>query len=346
MDFLKDLIKEAGGELASKIDEKERYVDTGSYVLNALVSGSIFGGISQNKITALAAPESCGKTFVALSVVRNFLDNNPDGYCLYFDTEYAVNMAMLSERGVDVNRVVIVNVVTIEEFRSKALKAVDMYLNLEEEKRKPCFFVLDSLGMLSTNKEITDTLAEKDTRDMTKAQLTKGAFRMLTLKLGKAGIPMIVNNHLYDSMSMYSPKEMAAGSGLKYSASTILYISKSKEKEGTEVVGVILKFKTVKSRLSRENRDAEVRLFYDERGLDRYYGLLPLAVEGSVVERVGNRYVFGEKKFYEKEIMKNPETFFTQDVLEQIDTFAQLKFKYGSGASNLFQIDDEEETKE
>lgn len=135
-------------------------------------------------------------------------------------------------------------------------------------------------------------------------------------------------------------------SGLKYSASTILYISKSKEKEGTEVVGVILKFKTVKSRLSRENRDVEVRLFYDERGLDRYYGLLPLAVEGGVVERVGNRYVFGEKKFYEKEIMKNPETFFTQDVLEQIDTFAQLKFKYGSGASNLFQIDDEEETED
>jgi len=211
MDFLKDLIKEAGGELASKINEEERYVDTGSYVLNALVSGTIFGGISQNKITALAAPESCGKTFVALSVVRNFLDNNPDGYCLYFDTESAVNKAMLSDRGVDVNRVVIVNVVTIEEFRAKALKAVDMYLNLEEEKRKPCFFILDSLGMLSTNKEITDTLAEKDTRDMTKAQLTKGAFRMLTLKLGKAGIPMMVNNHLYDSMSMYSPKEMSAG---------------------------------------------------------------------------------------------------------------------------------------
>jgi hypothetical protein len=111
-------------------------------------------------------------------------------------------------------------------------------------------------------------------------------------------------------------------------------------------VGNIIKAKAVKSRLSRENRDVEVRLFYDERGLDRYYGLLPLAVEGGIIERVGNRYVFGEKKFYEKEIMKNPEAFFTQDVLEQIDTFAQLKFKYGSGASNLFQIDEEEETED
>lgn len=469
-DFLKSLIKEAGGELAAKINEEEKYVDTGSFILNALVSGSIFGGISQKRITGLAAPESCGKTFVALSTVKNFLIANPDGYCLYFDTEFAVNKSMLKEKGIDDSRVVIIQVVTIEDFRAKALKAVELYLKTEESKRKPCFFVLDSLGMLSTNKEITDTLAEKDTRDMTKAQLTKGAFRMLTLKLGQAGIPMIVNNHLYDSMSMYSPKEMAAGclvagteiqtkngnvpielvqvddlvltkegewrkvlqthkftnkeileiefedgtkvsctpehkfyvngewvearnlsvnesvevfeseslkilyitqkensevfdisvdeyenyilangvithnSGLKYSASTILYASKSKEKQGTEVVGVILKFKVVKSRLSRENREVEVRLFYDERGLDRYYGLLPLAVEGGIIERNGNRYIFGANKFYEKEIMKNPERFFTPEILEQIDKYANKKFKYGSsGASDLFEEDEDNE---
>lgn len=342
-DFLKDLIKEAGGELAAKINEEETYVDTGSFILNALVSGSIFGGISQKRITGLAAPESCGKTFVALSTVKNFLIANPEGYCLYFDTEFAVNKAMLKEKGIDDSRVIISQVVTIEDFRAKALKAVELYLKTEESKRRPCLFVLDSLGMLSTNKEITDTLAEKDTRDMTKAQLTKGAFRMLTLKLGKAGIPMIVNNHLYDSMAMYSPKEMAAGSGLKYSASTILYASKSKEKEGTEVVGVILKFKVVKSRLSRENREAEVRLFYDERGLDRYYGLLPLAVEGGIIERTGNRYIFGDNKFYEKEVMKDPERFFTPEILEQIDKYAKQKFKYGSStASDLFEDDEEE----
>lgn len=332
-DFLKDLIKEVGGEytkLASQIQEQEKFVDTGSYVLNALLSGSIFGGVSQNKITALAAPESCGKTFVAISVVRNFLENNPEGTCLYFDTESAITTKLLQERGVDVKRVVVINVVTVEDFRSKALKAVDYYLKLDESKRKPCFIVLDSLGMLSTNKEITDALAEKDTRDMTKAQLTKGAFRMLTLKLGQAEIPMIVTNHLYDSLSMYSPKEMSSGSGLKFSASSIIYISKSKEKDGTEVVGVILKFKTVKSRLSKENSEAEVRLFYDKRGLDRYYGLLSLAVEGGVIEKSGYRYVFGENKFYEKDIDKNPERFFTPEILEKIDAYAQTKFKYGS----------------
>ena len=338
MDFLKDIVKEVGGDyasLASEIVENESYVDTGSYVLNALVSGSIFGGISQNKISALAAPEACGKTFIALSVVKNFLNNNPEGYCLYFDTESAITKNTLLEKGIDINRVIVINVVTIEEFRSKALKAVELYTKTPEKDRKPCLFVLDSLGMLSTNKEITDTLAEKDTRDMTKAALVKGAFRMLTLKMGEANIPMIVNNHLYDSMSMYSPKELSGGSGLKYAASTILYISKSKEKEGTEVAGVILKFKTAKSRLSKENQEVEVRLYYDERGLDRYYGLVEMADEANIIPRIGNRYELNGKKIYKTEIYANPEKYFTDELLQKLDAYAQKKFKYGSSAKSV-----------
>jgi RecA/RadA recombinase len=201
MDFLKDVVKEIGGDytqLASEIDETESYVDTGSYVFNALVSGSIFGGVSGNKITAIAGESSTGKTFFSLAVVKNFLDSNPDGYCLYFDTEAAITKSLLESRGVDTSRTVVVNVVTIEEFRTRALKAVDIYLKSPVEDRKPCMFVLDSLGMLSTDKEIKDALDDKQVRDMTKSQLVKGAFRMLTLKLGQAKIPMIVTNHTYD----------------------------------------------------------------------------------------------------------------------------------------------------
>ena len=201
MDFLKDIVKEIGDDytkLAADIDETETYVDTGSYIFNALVSGSVFGGVSGNKITAIAGESSTGKTFFSLAVVKNFLDSNPDGYCLYFDTEAAITKSLIESRGIDTTRLVVVNVVTIEEFRTKALKAVDMYLKAPEEDRKPCMFVLDSLGMLSTNKEINDALDDKQVRDMTKSQLIKGAFRMLTLKLGQANIPMIVTNHTYD----------------------------------------------------------------------------------------------------------------------------------------------------
>jgi RecA/RadA recombinase len=332
MDFLKDIVKEIGGEytqLASDIDETETHVDTGSYIFNALVSGSIFGGVSGNKITAIAGESSTGKTFFSLAVVKNFLDTNPDGYCLYFDTEAAITKSLLESRGIDTSRLVVVNVVTVEEFRGTALKAVDMYMKKPEGERNPCMFVLDSLGMLSTSKEINDALNDKEVRDMTKSQLIKGAFRMLTLKLGQAKIPMIVTNHTYDVIGSYVPtKEMGGGSGLKYAASTIVYLSKKKEKDGTEIVGNIIKAKTAKSRLSKENKDVEVRLFYDERGLDRYYGLLELGELGGLWENKAGRYEINGKKIYGKQILANPEEYFTDEIMQKLDEIAKSQFIY------------------
>jgi len=333
MDFLKDIIKEVGDEhtkLAAEIDETETFVDTGSYIFNGLCSGSLFGGVSGNKITAIAGESSTGKTFFSLAVVKNFLDTNPDGYCLYFDSEAAITKSLLESRGVDLNRTVVVPVVTIEEFRGKALKMVDMYLKKPEEDRAPCIMVLDSLGMLSTEKEITDALNDKQVRDMTKSQLVKGAFRMLTLKLGQAKIPMIVTNHTYDVIGSYVPtKEMGGGSGLKYASSTIIHLSKKKEKDGTEVIGNVIKAKTNKSRLSKENKDVEIRLYYDERGLDRYYGLLELGEIGGMWKNVAGRYEIDGKKVYAKAVYKEPEKYFTPEILEQLDVIAQGEFKYG-----------------
>jgi len=334
MDFLKDIVKEIGDDytkLASDIDETEEYVDTGSYIFNGLVSGSIFGGVSSNKITAIAGESSTGKTFFSLAVVKNFLDNDPNAYCLYFDTESAITKSLLEDRGIDTSRFVVFNVVTIEQFRTKALKVVDIYLKTKTEDRKPCMFVLDSLGMLSTEKEINDALEDKQVRDMTKSQLVKGAFRMLTLKLGQANIPMIVTNHTYDVIGAYVPtKEMGGGSGLKYASSTIIYLTKKKEKDGKDVIGNLIKAKTAKSRLSKENKDVTVRLFYDDRGLDKYYGLLELGELGGLWKNVAGRYEIDGKKIYAKEIYKNPEKYFTQQVLQALDEIAQREFSYGT----------------
>ena len=334
MDFLKDIVKEIGDDftqLASDIDETETFIDTGSYIFNGLISGSIFGGVSNNKITAIAGESSTGKTYFSLAVVKNFLDNNPDGYCLYFDTEAAVNRGLLESRGIDLDRLVVINVVTIEEFRSKALRAVDKYMQMPIEERKPCMFVLDSLGMLSTEKEIRDALDDKQVRDMTKSQLVKGAFRMLTLKLGQANVPLIVTNHTYDVIGAYVPtKEMGGGSGLKYAASTIIYLGRKKEKDGKEVVGNIIKAKTAKSRLSKENKEVQVRLYFDERGLDKYYGLLELGEIGGIWKNVAGRYEINGKKVYGKQILANPEEYFTPEVMQALDEIAQKEFSYGS----------------
>ena len=59
-DFLKDIIKITGNEYADLVSEGvaagdvDNFVDTGSYVFNALLSGSLYGGLPANKITALA----------------------------------------------------------------------------------------------------------------------------------------------------------------------------------------------------------------------------------------------------------------------------------------------------
>ena len=337
MNFLSDIVKEIDNEYAGLVSDgvaagdTAAYIDTGSYIFNALVSGSIYGGIPSNKITALAGESSTGKTFYCLGIVKHFLDMDPDAGVIYFESESAISRDMIESRKIDSKRMVIVPVTTVQEFRQQAIKIIDKYLQMPEESRQPMMFVLDSLGMLSTSKEIEDTEAGKETRDMTRAQVVKSIFRVLTLKLGKANVPMIVTNHTYDVVGAYVPtKEMGGGSGLKYAASTIIYLSKKKEKDGKEVIGNIIKAKTAKSRLSKENSEVETRLYYDDRGLDRYYGLLELGEKYGIFQRVGNRVKVGESSVYPKSILADPEKYFTPEVMVRLDKAAEQEFSYGS----------------
>ena len=337
MSFLKSVISELDNEFASVAEDGiaagdcDSFVDTGAYIFNALVSGSIFGGLPSNKITALAGESSTGKTFFALSIVKYFLQQNPTGQVIYFESESAITKGMLADRGIDVKRIGLVPVTTVQEFRTQAIKVVDEYMKLKKKDRPPLMFVLDSLGMLSTTKEVEDATAGKETRDMTRAQVVKSIFRILSLKLGQAGIPLIVTNHTYDVVGSYMPqKEMGGGSGLKYAASTIIYLSKSKEKDGAEVVGNIIKCKAFKSRFTKENSLVATRLFYDERGLDRYYGLLELGEKYGVFEKSGNRYKIGESSVYPKSILADPEKYFTPEVMQALDEAAKKEYSYGS----------------
>ena len=336
MGFLDTVIKDSGNEFASIVSEGvaagdiTNYVDTGSYIFNALVSGSIYGGLPSNKVTALAGESSTGKTFFALSVVRNFLDANPTGGVIYFESESAISKEMIETRGIDSKRMIIMPVGTIEEFRTQACRILDKYLKEPKDERVPMLFVLDSLGMLSTTKEMDDVLSDKQVRDMTKSQLIKGAFRVLTLKLGQAQVPMIVTNHTYDVIGSYIPqKEMGGGTGLKYAASTIIYLGKKKEKDGTEVVGNIIKCETKKSRLTKEGSKIETRLYFDERGLDKYYGLLELGEQYGIFKRKGNRVVVGESSVYPSAILANPSKYFTEEVMQKLEEAAKKEFSYG-----------------
>jgi len=306
-------------------------VDTGSFILNAALSGSLYGGVPNNKITAFAGESATGKTFFVMGVVKQFLNDNPAAAVFYFDTEAAVTKDMMKARGIDTSRVIISEPETIQKFRHTALQIIDNYSKTPEKERPPMMMVLDSLGQLSTTKEVEDTAAGSETRDMTKAAVLKATFRVLNLKLAKVNVPLLVTNHVYDVVGSYIPmKEMSGGSGLKYTASQIVFLGKKKEKDGQEVIGNIIKVNMMKSRFTKENKKIEVLLTYD-KGLDRYYGLLQLAEKYNIIKKVSTRYELPDgTKVFGKSINNDPEKYFTEDIMVQLEEAAQKEFMYGA----------------
>ena len=337
-DFFRNMVKELNDENTSIAEdglnssEFSGTVDTGSYILNAALSGSLYGGVPNNKITAFAGESATGKTFFVMGVVKQFLNDNPNAAVFYFDTEAAVTKDMMKSRGIDTNRVIISEPETIQKFRHTALQIIDNYSKTPEKERPPMMIVLDSLGQLSTTKEVEDTAAGSETRDMTKAAVLKATFRVLNLKLAKVNVPLLVTNHVYDVVGSYIPmKEMSGGSGLKYTASQIVFLGKKKEKDGQEVIGNIIKVNMMKSRFTKENKKIEVLLTYD-KGLDRYYGLLQLAEKYNIIKKVSTRYELPDgTKVFGKSINNDPEKYFTEDIMAQLEEAAQKEFMYGAG---------------
>lgn len=370
-DFFDTLLKKAGVELpvvAHKVENPTRFFSTGSLMLNALVSGSMAGGLAGNKITALAGEEATGKTFIALQTVQYFLETNPTGHVFIFDSEDDPSKSdgTMSERGIDTSRVHVKMVKTIQEFRQLAINIIDAYLEQDEASRQPMFFVLDSLGNLSTLKELHDTakgaLNKKgeDVRDMTRTSLIRGLFRVLTIKLGEANVPLLITNHTYQTMNPYGEATtMSGGGGLKYAASTIIYLTKAKLRDDDkEVIGLKLTAKLDKSRFTRQGLKAELLLTH-ENGLDRHWGLFDLGKEsGLLVAGTGindkgktgkngikvNDYKFPDGQIASrKEIEANPAQYFESEInFAAYEELCAKTFLFGNGKGPVTEADDDE----
>ena len=329
--LVKQLIKESENAMASVVSagilgDCSSYVDTGSYSLNALLSGSLYGGVPSNKITCLAGQESVGKTFFALSIAKNFLDNNKDGIILYFESEGALTKEMITDRGLDPNRFIVFPVATVEEFRTQCIKVIE---GVPKDHKVMIF--LDSLGNLSTKKEMEDSASGSDKRDMTRAPVVRGTFRTLAIKLASKNIPLIITNHTYDKVgSMLPTKEISGGGGIKYAASVIITLGKRKVKDGTEVLGNIIKCKLHKGRFTKEESVVETMLDY-QTGLDKYFGLVEIAEKYEIFKKVSTRFEMPDgTKVFEKAIVKNPEKYFTEDIMKQLEEAVFQEFNYGS----------------
>ena len=328
--IVKHLIKVTENDFASVVSagivgDCSTFVDTGSYSLNALLSGSLYGGVPSNKITCLAGSESVGKTFLALSIAKNYLEQEKNNIIVYFESEGALTSDMIKDRGLDPDRIIVCPVSTVEEFRTQCVKIID---NMDNDYNLMLF--LDSLGNLSTMKEMGDVASGSDKRDMTRAPMIRGTFRTLALKLAQKNIPLIITNHTYDSIgSMFPKKEISGGGGIKYAASVIVTMVKRKFKDGTDILGNIVKAKLVKGRMTKEESVMEFLLDY-ETGLDKHYGLIALAEKYEIFKKVSTRYETPVGKAFEKTIVNDPEKYFTEDVMKKLEESAHQEFHYGS----------------
>lgn len=341
MSVINELLKELDNEYASVVEDgiigdlDSEWIDTGSYMLNAMLSGTIYGGISENKVTAFAGASGVGKTWYIISGIKSFLEKYKESIVFFFESESAITREMLITRGVDPNRVVMVPVITIQEFRHQAMKLINKYT--EKKKEHPdlkMMMVLDSLGNLSTEKEIEDIAEGKSTRDMTRTQLIRGAFRAITLKMGLITVPMLLTNHTYEVIGSYVPMQtMSGGGGVVYASSTIVMLKKKKNrtKSTKEHTGSIITAMLDKGRITKEGSKVETQLMFQE-GLNRYWGLIDIALKYNIVEKLSTqkcKFPDGtEAKFTMVE--KHPEKYWTKEVLDMINEVCSKEFLYGS----------------
>jgi RecA/RadA recombinase len=325
------------------------YIDSGCYAFNALVSGSIFRGIPGGKIAGIAGAEACGKSYITLGICENFLQMHPEGIVAYYDSEHAIDEDILRPRCTDLTRISMTSVGTVEEFHISTMQFLEEYGKVEEENRPPLLMVLDSLGQLATNDEIKNSVGGELKGDMgRKAKLIKGAFRTLTMTTGRLGVTMIVTNHTHATMEMYGPKrDMSGGNALKYSASSIVYLSKSKARdEEKKQIGNIIRCQLIKGRKAVEGKEVDLSMTF-LNGLEKYSGLLDIALEGGAFTVDGRSIVMPNGVSASRsEIEENPAKYFTEEILKAVDVAAQKIFTYGSKTPTETHVEETEIKKE
>ena len=257
-----DLIKSFDDSAEILSDSKaaiiKDYINTGNYILNACMTGSLFKGLPTGRVVTLSGDPGTGKSFLAVSICR---EAQKKGYTpIYMDSEGAIDVEFVSRLGCDTKNFIIKQVSTISEvstFMSNLLKKVN---DQPEDERTKLIFVLDSLGNLTSDKEYNDTLEAKQKRDMTKQQEIKALFRVNATPLAKAQAPMIVCTHTYKTQDLYAQSVVSGGSGIQYNSSLTMMLTTSKlddkasEKAASEKVGDFTKTGVIVTATPKKSR--------------------------------------------------------------------------------------------
>lgn len=333
------------------------YIPTGNYVLNAALSGSLFGGIGDRGITVFGGPEASGKTFLALNIMR---EAQKKGYCVvYIDTEFAINRADLPKYGLDntPEKFIIIRGNKVEELNITLTTLIDELkkAKLEGYEMPKQIWALDSLGQLSSKKSAEDILKGDIKADVgNKAKAIGSLFVSITADINYLEIPLVVNNQTYETMEMFSQTIMKGGRQLYYSANNIVFLTKAKLKEGADDLditgqsGVVVTCKCVKNRQVKP-KQVKIEISF-EKGMNPYKGLLEFCrpeffnsigiARGKmeVDKKTGEmKFVPGNGKWYVEDLDKSfyeaqmySSEIFTDKVLNKMEPIIHNYFKYKS----------------
>jgi RecA/RadA recombinase len=265
----------------SKFFNKKDMIPTSVPAINIALSGSLNGGLAPG-LTIWAGPSKHFKTSFSLLMAKAYMDKYDDAVLLFYDSEFGTPQAYFDSFKIDTSRVLHTPITDVEELKFDIMK------QFEEIKRGDhIIIVIDSVGNLASKKEIEDALKQSSSADMTRAKQLKSLFRMVTPHLTIKNIPLIVVNHTYQTMEMYSKAVVSGGTGIYYSADNIYILGRQQEKDGKETVGFNFIINVEKSRFSKEKSKIPIEVTW-ETGISKWSGLLDMALDSGHVIKPKN----------------------------------------------------------
>ena len=274
-------IKETAILSKSKFFTAKDLIPTHVPMIDVALSGRLDGGLVPG-LTVLAGPSKHFKTAFALLFAASYLKKYEDAVVMFYDSEFGSPQGYFDKFGIDTERVLHTPITDIEQLKHDIMSQLQ---NIEPGER--VIIVIDSVGNLASKKEVDDAIEGKSVADMTRAKQMKSLFRMVTPHLTIKDIPMVVVNHTYKTIEMYSKDVVSGGTGIVYSADTIWILGRQQEKDGTDLVGYNFIINVEKSRFVKEKSKIPITVSF-EGGIEKYSGLLDVAIEGGFVQKPSN----------------------------------------------------------
>lgn len=285
--LLEKLLKTGSTKGASILSESDMFETkplaiTSLPILNLAFHGKLDGGIPPG-VTILAGESKTFKSALSLYCMRAYLDKHSDAVGVLYDSEFGITPSYIKSFGIDPDRVIHIPVEHVEQLKFDFNKKLETV-----ERGDHVFFLVDSIGQLSSKKEFEDAQEEKSVADMSRAKSIRSLMRLITIQLSKKNLPCFIINHVYQTMETYSKVVIPGGTAITYSSNQIFVITKAQEKDSDgDLEGWKFTINIHKSRSVREKSKFPFVVKYDG-GIQTYSGLLDIGLELGFVMKPSN----------------------------------------------------------